>query len=71
MNVATKMFASIPYTKTLIPTAVDFDFLEERIFWADVFLEEINSIFINGSGKKNILKAQGKYVFYVFMIIPF
>ncbi|XP_060571898.1 low-density lipoprotein receptor-related protein 4-like, partial [Ruditapes philippinarum] len=59
MDVATQRVNAIPITNISNPIAVDYDLLEERIFWTDVILAEINSISINGSGQKNILKSQG------------
>lgn len=43
-------------------TVVDYDALEERIYWADIKTQTIKRAFINGTKLETIISAGGFYV---------
>jgi len=43
-------------------TVVDYDALEQRIYWSDVRTQSIKRAFINGTGVETVVSAGGRYL---------
>lgn len=44
-------------------TVVDYDALEERLYWADVKTQTIRRAFINGTGLQTVITGGGSRIF--------
>ena len=59
MDISSEKIKKIPITNFTEPFTICYDHLEGRIIWTDIYRNEINSIYMNGSIQKNILKTEG------------
>ena len=59
-------FAAVPVQNLRRPVAIDFDPVEQRVYWSDVVAQTISRAFLNGSNQEVIASSlssmfQGNY----------
>ena len=54
MDLNTKSYVSIPLSNSDNPIAIDYDFIESRIYWTDVGLRQVRSATLDGTDEKII-----------------
>lgn len=52
------------------PIALDYNFLDEKVYWADLGLETISRAFLNGSSQETIVSSRLSYP-YGLAVDPF
>lgn len=55
MDMSTKSYVAVPVSRNDIPIAIDYDYVDGRIYWTDVGLKQIRSVSINGNSEKIVL----------------